>query len=201
MSKIVLMSDSHNRHNEIDMPSGDILIHCGDFTNNGTEEELNNFYEWFKNLKFEHKILIPGNHDKNFYENSERFKNICHVLNDNLITINGLRIWGSGKSIYTEGFIKGYLQYTANEITEYWNNIPKDLDILITHGPPYGILDKNIFGINAGDQILLSAITAKKPKYHFFGHIHEGVGVLGSGETTCINASVKSTLHPFVFTI
>lgn len=204
MSKIIVVSDSHNKHNEIDIPSGNdegILIHCGDFTNNGTKEELDNFYTWFKNLKFKHKILIPGNHDKNFYENSEKFKDICHVLNDNLITINGLKIWGSGKTIHTEGFIKGYNQYTKEEIKEYWNNIPMGLDILITHGPPYGILDKNIFGISAGDPVLLDVLKTKVPRYHFYGHIHEGHGVSNYGETVCVNASLKNTLCPFVFTI
>lgn len=56
-----------------------------------------------------------------------------------------------------------------------WNLIPDDTDVLITHSPPLGYGDLCHTGIRAGCVELLSTIQQRvKPKYHIFGHIHEG---------------------------
>lgn len=74
---------------------------------------------------------------------------------------------------------------------KYWQQIPSDrLDILITHGPPFGVLDKCNNNRLAGCEDLLEVITHVKPKYHLFGHIHEGYGIAQNGYTTFINASI-----------
>ena len=68
--RIVLISDTHNKHEKLEMPEGDVLIHAGDFTNNGTEQEIREFDMWLASLNFQHKILVPGNHDKGTDKNA-----------------------------------------------------------------------------------------------------------------------------------
>lgn len=69
--------------------------------------------------------------------------------------------------------------------------IPEDTDILITHGPPMGILDRvERDNQNVGCELLLEKIQEIKPKINVFGHIHEGYGYISNGNTHFINASV-----------
>ena len=68
--RIVLISDTHNKHEKLEMPEGDVLIHAGDFTNVGTEQEIREFDMWLASLDFQHKILVPGNHDKGTDKNA-----------------------------------------------------------------------------------------------------------------------------------
>jgi Predicted phosphoesterases, related to the Icc protein len=56
-----------------------------------------------------------------------------------------------------------------------WNKIPDDTDILVTHTPPVGHGDLCCTGVRAGCVELLTTVQQRiKPKYHVFGHIHEG---------------------------
>ena len=65
-------------------------------------------------------------------------------------------------------------------------DIPKDLDILVTHMPPYGILDEEM-----GSLEILNFVLKSKPKYHLFGHIHATAGQeFQLGQTICRNISV-----------
>ena len=65
--------------------------------------------------------------------------------------------------------------------------IPKDTDILLTHGPPCSIGDKTIHGNHEGCVDLLNAVRRVKPKYHLFGHIHEAYGIDKIGDTIIVN--------------
>lgn len=76
-----------------------------------------------------------------------------------------------------------------DDIRKYWDIIPHRTDILITHGPAYGVLDCTIGGDNAGCKELLSVVKRVKPKYHLFGHIHGGYGTLKAGKTVFVNGS------------
>ena len=100
MVRIVLISDTHNRHRMLELPKGDILIHAGDFTNNGTEEEIREFDAWLASLDYQHKILVPGNHDKGMeaksnQEESERLQlTNATVLRGEMVEVMGLRVFG-----------------------------------------------------------------------------------------------------------
>ncbi|XP_076047163.1 UPF0046 protein T07D4.2 [Oratosquilla oratoria] len=73
---------------------------------------------------------------------------------------------------------------------EKWEAIPDDTDVLITHSPPIGHGDLCCTGVRAGCVELLSTVQQRvKPKYHVFGHIHEGYGVTTDGKIIYINAS------------
>jgi Icc-related predicted phosphoesterase len=104
------------------------------------------------------------------------------------VTIDGVSFWGSP---YTPEFLHWAFMYRrGRDAKQYWNQIPAGLDVLVTDGPPYGILDQTAPGEeHLGCVELLKAVKAKKPKVHIFGHIHGGAGTFENGDTRFINAA------------
>lgn len=189
---LTLISDTHFRHNQLELPGGDMLIHAGDLCGHGTEGEALAFLRWFGEQPYTHKTFIAGNHDWFFEKNSKIDidkiipKNI-HYLNDSGVEIEGLKIWGSPVQ-------PAFLDWAFNrkkgaEINKHWKLIPQDTDILITHGPPFGILDRTRSNYNAGCEMLLKKVNQIQPKLHVFGHIHEGYGMIEKGKIIFANAS------------
>ena len=198
--RFVCLSDTHGKHEGVSLPEDvDVLLHTGDITMWGLRKEIQNFNEWIGTLSCRHKIVIAGNHDAGL----ERLKNKgliqtmlsnCTYLEDEEITIGGYKIYGSpwvpqfGSSAFAKS--RKSLKHTCDEI-------PSDTDILITHGPPLGILDHCESGARAGCMYLLDAVINRvKPKFHIFGHIHEARGFTESklSGTKFINAS-NCTIH------
>ena len=111
------------------------------------------------------------------------------MLYDEILTLDcDLKIYGSP---YSPEFNEWAFSLKSQEDQKNcWTQIPDDTDILITHGPPFGILDQNNDGLNCGDEILLKEVQERvKPQLHLFGHIHEAYGMQVINETTYINAS------------
>lgn len=206
--KVVAISDTHMRHRDIDLPEGDILIHAGDVSSKGTKDEIVDFLSWFANQAHQHKIFIAGNHDFMF---ERRGREIREYIPDNIIylqnsgtEINGIKFWGS--PVQPEFYDWAFNVERGDKIKRYWDLIPVDTDVLITHGPPFGILDSSIIRKSQGCEELLIAVEKINPKYHIFGHIHEGYGTCTNGITSFINASVLNekylyTNDPIVFDI
>ncbi|HKX84397.1 MAG TPA: metallophosphatase domain-containing protein, partial [Pyrinomonadaceae bacterium] len=144
MPRIVCISDTHNCNEQIAVPEGDILIHSGDATIKGTDQEVIEFIRWFSRLPHKHKIFVAGNHDW-FFELDNNYarrlladSNITY-LQDSSTQIDDLKLYGSPWQPrffdWAFNLDRGY------ELAEKWKLIPNDIDILITHGPPNGILD------------------------------------------------------------
>ncbi len=198
MPRIVCLSDTHNCTNEIDVPDGDILIHSGDATTVGSIEQVESFSDWFAGLPHQHKIFVAGNHDwlfekKNEYARTLLGRDIIY-LQDSSIEIEGLKIYGSPWQ--PRFFDWAFNLNRGYELAEKWKMIPDDIDILITHGPPYGILDEvpRQWGIeNTGCEELrkrVDQIASKgNLKLHIFGHIHCGYGVAERAGVRFVNAS------------
>ena len=190
--RIISISDTHNRHHELKLPAGDLLIHCGDFTEGGTRLETLDFLKWFSNQTHPYKILISGNHDFFFEKNKKDLKsmipnNIIYLENEG-ISIKGLHIWGSP---HTPG--NGNWAFNLERgrgIRIKWNLIPANTDILVTHTPPYGILDESKTYRNIGCEELLKKIVDIKPKLHLFGHVHDDYGKKQIGETLFVNSAI-----------
>lgn len=208
--RIVCISDTHGKHNQLKLPSGDMIIHAGDISSRGYLHEVADFLNWFSSLNFKHKIFIAGNHDF-YFEKAEKEtiegiipENITY-LNDSFKKIEGLKIWGS--PIQPAFYNWAFNRERGADIKQHWDLIPNELDILITHGPPLNILDLTVRDRTAvGCKDLLENIQITKPKYHIFGHIHEAYGKEQHGETTFINASVLDERYllknaPIVFEI
>lgn len=199
--RIVFISDTHGRHDEVLLPHGDILIHLGDVSPRGKVYEIENFLDWFTEQPHTYKIFIAGNHD--FYFEASNTDTIKSKIPDNLIYLNdsgceieGIKIWGS--PIQPEFFDWAFNRKRGSEIKKHWDLIPNDTDILLTHGPPHGILDKTMQGDLVGCEDLLKKVKLVKPKIHAFGHIHEAYGVFRDDNTKFINASLLN--HDYYYT-
>lgn len=192
--KIVCISDTHNKHRKIDIPDGDILIHSGDFSSN--IKSIYNFNDWIRELPHKYKIVIAGNNDFIFEKDPQIARNIITnaiYLEDSGIEINGFNIWGSP---VTPRFLnKAFNRNRGKEIKKHWDMIPLNTDILITHTPPYKILDQNFFGKHLGCEELRNKVDVLKPKIHIFGHIHNSHGVKNINNTIFVNASSLNELY------
>ena len=192
---ITFISDTHGLHDRLKLTAGTVLIHAGDITEYGTEDEVADFLYWFSRQPFTYKIFIAGNHDL-FLEGcmpAKRKKLIppgIIYLKNSEIEVEGLKIWGSPVTPYFLGMALNARQGT--EIKKVWNKITADTDILITHGPPKGILDNGV-----GCEELLQKVNKVKPAIHCFGHGHGQNGIETINGTTFINASIVNSLDPF----
>ncbi len=189
--KIVAISDTHGQHKSIDIPEGDILIHAGDISSRGHKKQVKQFIDWFTGLPHKHKVFIGGNHDFLLEYHPEIFKELLNeqiiYLEDDSIEIEGIKLWGSPITPWFYDW--AFNRSRGEKIRKYWELIPDDIDIIITHGPPAGIGDRTARGDSAGCQDLLEIIQKIQPRYHIFGHIHEAYGMYERGETTYVNAS------------
>jgi len=202
---LVFISDTHGQHRQLkDLPNGDMLLHCGDFMTDGYSiEEAGDFLSWFSNVgDFKHRILIAGNHDRLFEQQQTKqkllteFNNIVY-LEDSSIIIEGINIYGTP---YQPAFRNWAfnLPRDGNELKSKWAQIPEDTDILITHYPPYGVLDEVAEGINVGCKMLNERVKQIKPTIHAFGHIHECPGEQIK-DTHYVNAAVVNREYKYVY--
>lgn len=199
--KVVCVSDSHTQlpHS---LPNGDILIHAGDWSNNGSVPDLMKFCNFIKSnsIRYRSIVVIAGNHDWCAQNTPQLVQDAigkagATYLNDSGAVIDGLKIWGSPVTpwFYDWAFNK----HRGEQIQQHWDLIPEDTQVLITHGPPYGIGDElsqrgSSPGTHVGCANLMSTIDSrlKNLKLHVFGHIHEGHGTYGKSGVTYVNASI-----------
>jgi len=202
--RIVCVSDTHCEHHGFKVPEGDVLLHAGDFCSMGIEREVHKVAKWLKALPHRWKIVVAGNHDRFFEQQPEIARAYLEpeiiYLQDSGCEIGGLRFWGSPWQPWFNDWAFNLPRKGAG-LREKWNLIPMDTDVLITHGPPYGILDevrarRTAWGPSEegsgplGCEELATRLRSVQPRLHVFGHIHDGYGVLQSGDMTFVNASV-----------
>ena len=171
--KILHISDTHGMHHRLGpLPSADVLVHSGDFTQDGTEPEVLDFLNWLIELPYREKIFVVGNHDLCLRDADgiEDLPENVHFLQDDGIEIDGVRFFGLG--------------YDHPE-----ELIPDGIDVLISHEPPSEILDFSS-GVYWGNLPLRQRIEEIEPHYHLFGHAHEAHGMLTVGNLTHVNASL-----------
>lgn len=186
--RLVVISDTHGIHRDLDLPEGDVLIHCGDITNTGEFEILADFNAWLKTLDFNHKLVIAGNHDLTLEKlDGHQFITNGTYLLDEQIVIKGIKFYGSPYVPKIGTWAFGLQDIFHKNRT--WNRIPNNTDVLITHGPPKGTLDRTTTE-EAGCGVLGNKVIEIQPKFHFFGHIHESHGIYRGFRTTYHNASV-----------
>ncbi|MEA1079504.1 metallophosphatase domain-containing protein [Marinobacter qingdaonensis] len=209
--RIVCISDTHSLHDQIEgIPHGDVLIHAGDLTGSGRIPAGFEAVEWLSQLPHRHKILIAGNHDFCFEDYSAWMREHCErceviYLEDESTVIDGVKFHGSP---WTPRFRD--MAYNADPAlaAEKMRLVPADTDVLITHGPPRGVMD-----YVPEDDLHVGCLSVearipflKSLKAHVFGHIHEGYGILEKGGVVYVNASTcteryKPTNPPIVIDI
>ena len=214
--KILFISDTHGLHHNVEsvfkFKKADMIIHAGDVSNFGTKMQVIDFLDWFSNLNYKYKIFIAGNHDWFFSDSylsdiqdflDEKYPDIIYLFN-NSVEIEGIKIWGSP---YSLPFFNWAFNVPEEKLDFYFKLIPNDTDIIVSHTPPYGILD---FAIrdqeHTGSKSLVKHINRVKPKINVFGHIHEDYGVVIEDGVTYVNASTlnhryKITNKPIILSI
>lgn len=203
--RFVALSDTHGFHPRIEVPDGDVLLHAGDCTNQGRLHELEDFNRFLEGLPHTHKVVIAGNHDFCFErqpEESAQILTAATYLLDGAVEIEGIKIYGSPWQ--PEFFDWAFNLPRGPELARKWAAIPGDTDILMTHGPPQGILDETSAGDAVGCADLLERLADLSVKVHLFGHIHEGYGEEVRGGTRYLNASILDHIkrrlnRPWVF--
>lgn len=199
--RIACISDTHGFHRRLDVPEAEILIHAGDFSSlSATVEALDDFNDWLAGLPHRYKILVAGNHDKLLETDTKLARSRLSAaiyLEHSAVTVEGIRFWGCP--------VTPVLPHMAFAVprggaARFWDKMPADTDVLITHGPPFGVLDKeNILAEHMGCMQLTKAVPRVRPRLHVFGHIHGGRGrEEGPNGTRFVNCAVLqgNQLHP-----
>ena len=194
---------------------GDVIIHAGDALARGTLNEFSDFIKWFSELDFIHRIYVPGNHDficeqmEPFVKETCKTLGVTYLRDSGVIIDDGVKIWGSPQTPYFNNWAFNCARNEAERqmynkplIKNYWDMIPNDIDILVTHGPPYDILDELCYvngdpkGEFVGCVDLLNAIKRIKPSIHLFGHIHcQGGKELHRDGTSFYNVSICDEMY------
>lgn len=216
---VSIISDTHAKHKQVtqDLIGGDLLLHGGDFMTSGySKYEAEEFFKWFDSIdNYEYKTFIAGNHDRVMQDIPDEmqgiltaYKTIDYLQDDECVMYydgpNGdrpednIRIYGSPwqPEFYNWAF---NLPRNGPGLASKWEAIPDNTDILITHGPPYGILDdtEGRRGQHLGCELLRERVNAIRPKIHIFGHIHSGHGYYYDGHTHFFNASVLNERYSY----
>jgi Icc-related predicted phosphoesterase len=192
MPRIVAIADTHNRHAQLDLPAGDVLIHAGDLTGRGTLRELEQVADWLRAQPHRHKVVVAGNHDFALQRQPAQAKALfhgLHLLEDDAVQLDGLRIWGSPWQPWFHDW--AFNLRRGPEIDAKWQLIPAGVDVLVTHGPPHGYGDVVYRGDRVGCEDLTKHLDRVKPRLHLFGHIHEDKGEWQRGETRIVNCTTS----------
>jgi Icc-related predicted phosphoesterase len=181
--RILHISDTHSKHLLLkNFPKADIIVHSGDASFSGSDSEVLDFLNWFCDLDYRHKIFVAGNHDDCLDgEQIEGLPDNCHYLCHSGVEIEGVKFWGV--PLFTGDALK------EGRTEQIIAQIPENTDVLVSHSPPYGILDFDD-NIHYGCPDLLKAVERISPRYHLFGHIHAAYGIKKKGQTTFVNSTI-----------
>lgn len=188
---ILHLSDTHGRHRELGaLPEADVVVHTGDFTMAGTEDEAMDFLRWFAGLPHLHKVFVAGNHDDCLWQATiDGLGGGCHYLCHSGVTIRGARFYGV--PMFVADCMEG--RYEAQ-----LRRIPEGTDVLLTHQPPLGRLDVS-GGRHYGNAALRERVEQVGPRFHLFGHVHGAGGVLTAGATTFVNSALLDDRYRRLF--
>ncbi len=164
-TNFTILSDTHGKHRNITIEPCDILIHLGDICNFGDKQEMDDFFEWYTLQDALIKIIVPGNHDVEFAKGIDAFE---AMIPQGITLLDNCKaaIWIPGDDTDEIGLTT--VPVRMQSVGKDWVDL-EYTDILLTHCPPYGILDgRNHYGSHR----LLEHVTQYKPEYHIFGHVH-----------------------------
>ena len=202
--RVAVTSDTHGRQNWI-MPSCDVFVHAGDITGRGSIEETSRFAARLRDeMSSPHgpryAIIVPGNHDQCFetfpQPSRELFGKNVHVLVDEAVTLDGVRFYGSP---WTPRFMRWHFMATESKLASLLSSMPEALDVLVTHGPPRGILDPGWQEPHVGSVALADAVATRRITHHVFGHLHDAGGqTVQRGATTFHNVAACNEQYVLV---
>lgn len=200
--KLVMLSDTHTMHDKVIVPDGDVLVHAGDMALDGRLSEVQDTLNWLNNQPHQYVVAIAGNHDFALERPRHRkdidFGRVIYLENSSA-NIEGINFWGSPVTPWFHDW--AFNVRRGLHIRKVWDEVPDAglVDVLITHGPPYGTLDQSSRGgYHLGCEELAERIKISVPLVHVFGHIHGGYGTLDNGTTRYFNASVVNEAYQVV---
>lgn len=196
--KIVMMSDIHDMYHMLFEPlEGDILLLAGDLTSKGTKDELYRCNEWLKKQKFAHKVVIPGNHDITFETRwpwaESQLTAADAILDQEMYEADGIKIWGEPRQPFFYNWAFNVVRDNMKKTC--WDKVPPDIDILLTHGPPWGVCDYSSRGKHVGCVAQREWILEHQPRMVVCGHIHTGYGMGFLGKTLVVNAATCNEFY------
>lgn len=190
--RLICLADTHGQHANITVPVGDVFVHAGDLTAHSTPHDLSDFFAWMAAQSHSAKIVIAGNHDRLFESHAKLARSLVPegitYLQDSGCQVGGIRFWGT--PVTPRFFDWAFNRDRGADISRHWNMIPSEIDVLITHGPARGILDKDAYGVEAGCDDLRQRIETLHLKAHICGHMHAGYGQTMLGRTVMVNAAI-----------
>ena len=206
--RIVAFADTHQFHGDLRLPDGDVLVCAGDVCRAGDREELDDFLAWFVAQPHRHKLFVPGNHDVCIERASasvQRAWPAVAFLVDGGVVVDGVSFWGSP---WTPAFHDwAFMLDPGPALAARWALIPDVVDVLVTHGPPKGILDDVGSSRGVGDDgerragcaALRARVAVVRPRVHLFGHIHTQRGIVDEDGTRFVNCTTwEAELAPSV---
>ena len=179
---LYVFSDTHGRHRDLRVPKeADIAICAGDAVEDDLKGgEYDDFIEWFAELPAKWKIFVPGNHELSF--ELDQAEEVEKTMTDKGISVMQNAVMDC------DGVVVGSISGNTMIADE---DIPTDIDVLVTHCPPYGVLDEGL-----GSPEILNFVMKSKPAYHLFGHVHATEGqYVQFGKTLCKNVCVFNQLY------
>lgn len=175
--RLVAISDCHGLMPVV--PSCDLILNAGDICPDFRGDRVMYQWQWMNRHYRDYLTSLPapmiavwGNHD--FIGDRSEFVNTMNLpwtlLQDRMIEVQGLRIYGSPWSLrfYDWAFMRN-----EQDLDRLYSQIPEGLDILIVHGPPYDACDANHRGDLCGSEALRRHIERAQPRLVLCGHIHE----------------------------
>lgn len=198
--KIHCISDTHNEYDKLNTLRCDLLLHAGDATNRGRLEEIMRFLDWYAKQDARYKVFVPGNHDWGFQHNEPLFREECEkrgiiLLINQAVEIEGIKIYGAPQQPWFYDW--AFNVQRGPEIKKFWDAIPDDTELLITHGPPAKILDwipRSQERVGCED-LWNRIVELKNLKMHLFGHIHASRGTLKFMDKLFVNAATVDDRH------
>lgn len=193
--RVVAISDTHGRHEQLRVPDGDVLVHAGDLLMKGTLDELRDAAAWLGRQPHTHKLLVGGNHDFCLEPESASRETALSLLQEHGITwLEDERVTIEGVVFYGSPWQPAFHNMAFNlprgaPLEAIWSRIPGEVDVLLTHTPPAGTLDRTFLGLKPGCEDLAAAVRRVEPQLHVFGHIHESYGARQDGSRISLNAA------------
>lgn len=204
--KLVLISDTHGKWNKITVPECDVLISAGDYSFRGEQHMVKDFHKWMSKQPARYFISVQGNHELWVEQNFSLAQKMVETIDPRIYFIDEGSITIEGVNIHCSAITPEFCNWAWNrkrgaQIKRHWDAIPDDTNVLVTHGPPAGILDvvynRAMVPIErVGCHDLMNRINElKQLKLHVFGHIHGSSGEMSFNGVKYINSSICDEMY------
>lgn len=203
--RIACISDTHSQEEDVVVPEADLFAFAGDaLTFSHGKRQFEKFRDWIASAPCKDKVLVGGNHDVYIQKNKGQMETLLpgvKYLEDTKVVVgpgDGVIVYGAPWTCANNMFyLSSAFSLPGDKLGEKWRGVPAGIDILVTHSPPWDVLDKNGSGKHTGGKFLRDEIAERiHPKIHIFGHNHNfhkaQMGTFANGDK-CLFVNVSAT--------